>query len=695
MIRFEDIAEEVTKHHKDADVGLLRRAYVFSAKEHKGQVRRSGEPYLIHPLAVAMILAQLKLDPVAVAVGLLHDVVEDAGVSMKKIEQYFGSEVASLVDGVTKMSRLSFTSREEQQAESFRKMLLAMARDIRVLLVKIADRLHNMRTLHHLPAKDRIRVARETMDIYVPLTNRLGMHRVQTELEDLAFRYLHPRIYHTLADKVEEEKRVSASFIKKVTDTIKKKLDEAGISASIEGRVKSVYSLYRKMMRQGVSLDQIYDYIAFRVITDTVANCWGALGIVHSLWTPVPGRFRDYISTPKPNGYQSLHTSVVTREGQVFEIQIRTWEMHRVAEEGIAAHWAYKEGRKATIEDRNFVWLRHIIEWQREVTNPKEFMTSLKFDLFPEEVYALTPKGEVKTFPRRATALDFAYAVHTEIGHQAVGARINGRVLPLKTQLKHGDIVEIITFPDHTPTMEALRHVFTSRAKNHIRRYLKQKSHHLLEELGKEVLSSRLNGGADEWAGRLLSEWGLRKREELFLLVTLGKVPLPKASSKSSQKSSLKKDEGVLDGRFAFFSPGVVKGKGFYLRAPCCLPLPGEEAMGVEIDDGLVLVHSSYCVWFERAVSEEARVGKIKWGKVNEERHRVRIRCYFLNRGEIEKRLERKLALIKGKVVERVDFEGRVRFDLEFEINNYKEFSKIAEQLSRLGGFLGFERMAL
>ena len=448
MIRFEDIAEEVTKHHKDADVGLLRRAYVFSAKEHKGQVRRSGEPYLIHPLAVAMILAQLKLDPVAVAVGLLHDVVEDAGVSMKKIEQYFGSEVASLVDGVTKMSRLSFTSREEQQAESFRKMLLAMARDIRVLLVKIADRLHNMRTLHHLPAKDRIRVARETMDIYVPLTNRLGMHRVQTELEDLAFRYLHPRIYHTLADKVEEEKRVSASFIKKVTDTIKKKLDEAGISASIEGRVKSVHSLYRKMMRQGVSLDQIYDYIAFRVITDTVANCWGALGIVHSLWTPVPGRFRDYISTPKPNGYQSLHTSVVTREGQVFEIQIRTWEMHRVAEEGIAAHWAYKEGRKATIEDRNFVWLRHIIEWQREVTNPKEFMTSLKFDLFPEEVYALTPKGEVKTFPRRATALDFAYAVHTEIGHQAVGARINGRVLPLKTQLKHGDIVEIITFPD-------------------------------------------------------------------------------------------------------------------------------------------------------------------------------------------------------------------------------------------------------
>ncbi|HEY8713408.1 MAG TPA: bifunctional (p)ppGpp synthetase/guanosine-3',5'-bis(diphosphate) 3'-pyrophosphohydrolase, partial [Thermoanaerobaculia bacterium] len=473
MIRFEDILDRVESYKPDFDEELLQKAYIFSAREHREQVRSSGEPYLVHPLNVAYILADMHLDETSIATGLLHDVLEDTLTTKDKLQEIFGVDVAELVDGVTKISRYAYVSKEEQQAETFRKMLLAMVSDLRVVLVKLADRLHNMRTLEFLAEDRRLAIAKETMEIYAPIANRLGMGRIKHELEDLSFRHLHPREYEELNKAVSDKMAVSGDIVDRIKAALARHLKDNEIEGDVTGRVKSMFSIWSKMQRQEIDIGQLYDYLAFRITTPSVKDCYACLGIIHQMWRPVPGRIKDYIAMPKPNFYQSLHTTVVAERGQPFEVQIRTKEMDLVAEQGIAAHWKYKEGRVgASHDDANFLWLRQLVEWQHDIKDPRVFMNSLKIDLYPDEVYTFTPKGAVFAFPRGATPLDFAYRIHTDVGHRCLGARINGKLMPLRTPLKNGDIVEILTGATQTPSREWVNMVVTSRARHKIRHWL-------------------------------------------------------------------------------------------------------------------------------------------------------------------------------------------------------------------------------
>src|SRR6478672_9664516 len=500
MIRFEDILDRVETYKPNFDEELLQKAYIFSAREHRGQVRSSGEPYLVHPLNVAYILADMHLDETSIAVGLLHDVLEDTLTTKDKLEEIFGADVAELVDGVTKISRYAYVSKEEQQAETFRKMLLAMVSDLRVVLVKLADRLHNMRTLEFLPEERRLAIAKETMEIYAPIANRLGMGRIKNELEDLSFRHLHPREYEELSKAINEKMAVSGDVVDRIKETLTRKMKENDIEGDVTGRVKSTFSIWSKMQRQEIDIGQLYDYLAFRITTPSVKDCYACLGIIHQMWRPVPGRIKDYIAMPKPNFYQSLHTTVVAERGQPFEVQIRTKEMDLIAEQGIAAHWKYKEGRVgAQPDDTNFLWLRQLVEWQHEITDPADFMHSLKIDLYPDEVYTFTPKGDVFAFPRGATPLDFAYRIHTDVGHRCVGARLNGKLVPLRTPLTNGDIVDIITGTSQTPSREWLNMVVTSRARHKIRHWLNTEQKHRSIELGRKLLEKEARRYRVQW----------------------------------------------------------------------------------------------------------------------------------------------------------------------------------------------------
>ncbi len=492
MVRLDDILEKILVYDPDADLDAVRKAYVFSAKVHQGQVRLSGEPYLTHPMEVAFILAQLRMDVATVVTGILHDTIEDTLTTLDEVRTIFGDEVAALADGVTKIGKMTFRTREERQAESFRKMLLAMARDIRVILIKLADRLHNMRTLDHLAEERRCKIAQETLDIYAPLANRMGISWIKSELEDLSLRYLEPEIYQDLSTRVTVRKEERKNYIGEVKKTIEDKLNEQGIEGQVSGRFKHLFSVYRKMDRQGIDFEQIYDLIAFRIIVANVRECYGALGVIHAAWKPIPGRFKDYIAMPKANMYQSLHTTVMGPYGERMEVQIRTEDMHRVAEEGIAAHWKYKEGKAAGggpgKDEKRFGWLRQMLEWQQELKDSREFMDSVKVDLFPEEVYVFTPAGDVKELPRGSTPIDFAYSVHTDIGHRCVGGKINGKLVPLKTKLNNGDIVEVMTAPSQTPSKDWLQFVRTSKARNKIRQWIKTQQREKSVELGKELL---------------------------------------------------------------------------------------------------------------------------------------------------------------------------------------------------------------
>src|SRR5881227_3420786 len=534
MIRFEDLLEKVRAYSPDADVELLRRAYVFSAFEHRGQVRHSGEPYLIHPLAVADFLADMKLDAVAIAAGLLHDVVEDTLTTIDRIKELFGREVAHVVEGVTKISAIRFASSEERQAENFRKMLLAMVDDVRVVLVKLADRLHNMRTLNHLPDDRRIKIAQETRDIYAPIANRLGMSKVKNELEELAFRYLEPQAFELLRAKVDAKRRATEGLIGELKKTITAKLAEAQVPVvEIDGRIKRLWSISQKLKNQRIELEQVYDFIALRIITDSVKDCYAALGIIHQTWSPVPGRIKDFIAMPRPNGYQSLHTSVISEHGMPFEVQIRTMEQHRMAEEGIAAHWKYKEGRVGDQkDDRYFQWMRQLLEYQQEVADPEEFIQHLKVELYPEEVYTFTPKGLVKALPRGATPIDFAYTIHTDVGHQCVGARVNGKMVPLRTRLKNGDIVEIVTATGHKPSRDWLNFVATSRARNKIKHLIHSEEKTRAIELGRKLfekearrydLNPKTLQEGDAFS-KAVAEFGGQKADDLFASFGYGKV---------------------------------------------------------------------------------------------------------------------------------------------------------------------------
>jgi len=545
MVEFEQLMQKVQAYRPGEDVGLLRRAYEFSAAEHRSQRRLSGEPYVSHPLAVANVLADLKLDVVCLAGGMLHDVVEDTSTTIDRVREAFGPEVARIVEGVTKISRLEALKPEERQAENLRKMILAMVDDIRVVLVKLADRLHNMRTLEHLPPEKRERIAAETLEIYAPIAHRLGMGKVRGELEDLAFRYLEPEAYEEVRTAVESRRKVNEEFLAEVRALVDAKMKEQRIPARVEGRIKRLYSIWQKLKRQRVTIEQVYDLLAVRIITDNVKNCYAALGVIHNTWRPVPGRIKDFIAIPRPNLYQSLHTSVIGPHGQPFEVQIRTEEMHRTAEQGIASHWKYKDGQPPAQQDEErFAWLRHLVEWQQDVRDSGEFLSTLKIDLYPEEVYTFTPKGKVIVLPRDATPIDFAYAIHTEVGHHCVGAKVNGRIVPLKSRLRNGDIVEISTQASHTPSRDWLAIVKTSKARNKIKHWINVAQRRQAVEIGRKLLEKEarkydvvLKKISDEDYQRVARDHGCTTVEDLYAGQIRGAACALQAHSGAARRS--------------------------------------------------------------------------------------------------------------------------------------------------------------
>src|SRR5437870_4017505 len=488
VTKFRDLLKKVRANRPNDDLEIIRKAYDYSLSHHKGQSRASGEPFLSHPLEVALVLAEMKLDASAIAAGLLHDSVEDTSAEKEDIEREFGPQVAHIVEGVTKIGMIDLASKEERQAENVRKMLLAMIDDIRVVLIKLADRLHNMRTLAALPEERQKKIAQETPEIYAPLAHRLGMSKVRGELEDLAFRYTDPIGYKQIHDAVEVRRKSGEHFLQQVEAVIREKLKENGIEARVERRIKRNWSIYQKLQRQRITVDQVYDFLAIRIIAKEVKDCYGALGAIHNLWRPVAGRIKDFIAMPRPNLYQSLHTTVIAENGTPFEVQIRTEEMHMMAEEGIAAHWKYKDGPVTAKDEQRLAWLRQVVEWQREVTDPNEFLSTLKVDLYPEEVYTFTPKGKIVILPRSATPVDFAYSVHTEVGHHCVGAKVNGRMVPLRTKLNSGDIVEILTQPNHNPSRDWLSFVKAARARQKIKHWLNIHQRERAIEIGRKLM---------------------------------------------------------------------------------------------------------------------------------------------------------------------------------------------------------------
>ncbi|HEV8376107.1 MAG TPA: bifunctional (p)ppGpp synthetase/guanosine-3',5'-bis(diphosphate) 3'-pyrophosphohydrolase [Candidatus Polarisedimenticolia bacterium] len=714
MIRIEDIQEKVLTYLPDADLEFLRRAYVFSAMEHRGQVRSSGEPYLNHPLEVAYILADLRLDLTCVVAGLLHDVIEDTLTTREVLEEYFGRDIAHLVEGLSKISRIAFTSREEAQAENFRKMMLAMVDDIRVILVKLADRLHNMRTLEHLSARQQQRIARETMEIYAPIANRLGMGKIKSELEDLSLAYLDPPGHASLVSALEERRKISDDFIEEIRGTLESRLKEQGVACEITGRVKHLYSIYKKLRVQGIDVGEVYDYLAFRIVTPTVKDCYAALGTIHSLWRPVPGRIKDFIAMPKPNMYQSLHTSVMSDKGQPFEVQIRTPEMHRIAEEGIAAHWKYKEGKKVKAgEDPNIQWLRQIMEWQQEMRDPREFLKMVKVDLYPEEVYAFTPQGQVKSFPRGSTPVDFAYSVHTEVGHRCYGARVNGRLVPLKTTLSNGDIVEILTSPSHNPSQDWLSFVVTSRARSKIRQWLNTDRRTSSIELGKSLverelkrfkISARILHG-DGKLTEALNALGFPSLDDYYAAVGYGKVQgrqlvgrlVPEAELKESSESKItaavKKVLGITG--------PAVKVRGLddvmvYL-AKCCGPIRGEPIVGYITRGKGVSVHSEHCSNVERLLYDPERKIEVTWAGSKEAKFQVRLSIFSEDRQGVLARVTSAIADEESNIsdVNAKTFEGKKgQITLTLDISDLDHLDRILHRLRGIQGVHHVERQS-
>jgi len=644
MIRINNILDKITAYNPAADLNIIRKAYVYCAKVHQGQNRLSGEPYIIHPMEVAGLLADLKLDVPSIVTGFLHDTIEDTLATSEELDMMFGSEVAALVDGVTKISKIDFKTKEESQAENFRKMLLAMAVDIRVILVKLADRLHNMRTLEFQSEQKQRRIARETMDIYAPIANRLGISWVKVELEDLSFRYLHPEIYFDLVKKISLKKQEREAFVGEAKSIILEKLTFYGIKCEISGRSKHLYSIYKKMEKRNVEFEEIYDLIALRILVADVRECYEVLGVIHSAWKPIPGRFKDYVAMPKGNMYQSLHTTVIGPSGDRMEVQIRTHEMHSVADAGIAAHWKYKEGKGYDEKEvKRFAWLRQLLEWQNELQDSKEFMDSVKFELFPEEVYVFTPKGDVKAHPKGSTPIDFAYSVHSDVGHRCVGAKVNGKLVPLKYELKNGDIVEIITSPHHTPSKDWLKIVKSSRARNRIRAWIKIEERKRSIALGREICEKDLrkysvNLQKIQKSGefkKIANEFGFAADDDLLAAVGYGKVSsgqivgklLPAEKIKERAEHKETRLEAIIN-RLKGKSVGAVEISGIddvLVRfGKCCNPVQGDEIIGFITRGKGVTVHTADCQ-FALESDPERRID-VTWNRQKSAALPVRIR---------------------------------------------------------------------
>jgi len=715
VARIDDVLACLAAHGRDVDLDFLRSVYDFSADMHQNQVRRSGEPFMVHPLHVAYLLADLNFDQTCVAVGLLHDVVEDTLTTHEVLQAKFGEEIAELVDGVTKIGRHEYVRRDEAQAETFRKMILASAKDIRVIVVKLADRLHNMQTLEHLTPESRRRISRETLEIYSPIAHRLGMSKVKGDLEDLAFFHLYPHQFAELHLRIDEKMKLAQGAIQRIRERLAKSLEAEGVQAEISFRVKRYYSIYEKLRRQGIDISQLYDYLAFRIVTVSKSDTYAALGVVHQNWRPIPGRFKDYIAMPKPNLYQSLHTTVVGNQGQPFEVQIRTREMDLVAEEGIAAHWRYKEGKlEAREHDPNILWLRQLLEWQKEVQDPRTFLTTLKVDLYPDEVYVFTPKGDVLAFPRDATPLDFAYRVHTDLGHHCAGARVNGRLVPLRTGLQNGDMVEILTNPARNPSRDWLTFVTTSRAKSKIRQWLNTQQKQRAQEIGRRLFEKELRKAGvplkkvvevPEMAAYLQEE-GLSRVDDLYSRIGFGKTETRHVLERVLGEGKL--DEAAeKPGRFRqavskilpFGSGGpiAVKGHGDLLAylAKCCNPLPGDEIVGYVTRGRGVSVHSVDCPNVRNLLYNPEREIEVEWERAKNEVYQVSLLIETADQPGMLARLTEVITKV-GSNITQIEAEthetGRASIGVVCQLRDRKHLDKLLREVRSIAGVLRVDR---
>ncbi|MEW6546232.1 MAG: bifunctional (p)ppGpp synthetase/guanosine-3',5'-bis(diphosphate) 3'-pyrophosphohydrolase [Bacillota bacterium] len=707
------LCEKLTAYYPGADVQLVEKAYRFALRAHQGQRRASGECYIFHPLAVALLLTELEMDPVGIAAALLHDVAEDTGVTLAQIESQFGKQVALLVDGVTKLGRLGFASSREAQAENLRKMILAMAQDLRVVIIKLADRLHNMRTLGYLPPEKQRKIADETLEIYAPLAHRLGVWRFKWELEDLAFRYRDPDRYRQLVARVAKRREEREAQLAQVIEVLKEHLAAAGIRADIQGRAKHLWSIHRKMVEQGRDLSDIYDLIAVRVIVDTIPNCYAALGVVHSLWKPVPARFKDFISVPKPNMYQSLHTTVIGPTGEPFEVQIRTWDMHRTAEYGVAAHWRYKEGGR--VSDRRFEeklsWLRQLLEWSRDLRDAQEFMDSLRIDIFSDQVFVFTPKGDVIDLPAGATPLDFAYRVHTEVGHACVGAKVNGRIVPLDHTLENGDIVEILT-SRHTrgPSPDWLQMVKTSGARSKIRAWFKKQRRDENIAAGRESLDRELRAlGLEsrevrpQWLDELAQELNFPAADDLLAAVGYGAVSAQRVATRLAERLGRPVPGMTAPGPAAqvrHSSQGVlVRGVGNVLVrfSRCCTPIPGDPIIGYVTRGRGVSIHRLDCPNVRVLAQDSGRLVEVAWDEGADGWYPVELQVRGLDRPGMLSEVTALVADAKANILSArawADKGGLALIDLVLQVHNLRELDELARRIRKVKDVVSVERVA-
>ncbi|HYA87980.1 MAG TPA: bifunctional (p)ppGpp synthetase/guanosine-3',5'-bis(diphosphate) 3'-pyrophosphohydrolase [Nitrospirota bacterium] len=709
-VRLEDIVERIQSYNPDADVDLIRRAYIFSAKVHQGQTRLSGEAYLNHPLEVAAIIASLKLDAATVTASLLHDTIEDTNTTLDEITAVFGTEVAMLVDGMTKLSRMELQSREQREAENFRKMVVAMAKDIRVILIKLADRLHNMRTLKSLSPEKQKRIAQETLDIYAPLANRLGISKIKTELEDLSFMYLNREAYDDLSRKINQRRIERETYINDLIEVMKRQLAEHGYKGEVKGRPKHFYSIYLKMLKQGISFEDVYDLIAIRIITDTKVNCYAILGLIHSLWTPVPGRFKDFIGVPKSNLYQSLHTTVIGPKGERVEFQIRTEEMHRLAEEGIAAHWRYKE--KSAIsqrEEQQFAWLRQLMEWQRDLPDAKEFMDTVKGDLFPDMVYVFTPRGDVKELPQGSTPVDFAYSVHTDIGHQCVGAKVNGKIVPLKHVLRNGDKIEVTTQAGHTPSRDWLKFVKTSKARTRIKAWLKAEERRRSILLGKELLEKDLKKHdlnpskifkSDDLI-HLANEMSHNTLDDLLAAIGYGKVSAHMVANKlAPEKVHIEPLPKRPIHKHEKPSGGAMKISGMENMlihlSKCCNPVPGDKVIGFITRGRGVSIHTADCPNVGELMFDRDRLIDVSWGELQTAAHAVKISVKSQDKPGLLASVSTSISaaeanITHAEVITGEDHQATLNFTID--IKDVEHLNKILKNIEGIKGVLDVKRV--
>jgi len=713
-LRFRSLEEYLHTRRPKDDPSILRRAFEFAAQRHSAQWRLSGEPYMSHPLEVTWILAEMQMDQVCLVTALLHDVLEDTQTSYEELARVFGDDVARCVNGVTKLSKINLANREDRQAESVRKMLLAMVEDIRVILVKLADRLHNMRTLDSLPRERQERIATETIELYAPIAHRLGMGKLRNELEDYAFRYLHPEEFTDLLSAIETKRQANEQVLEEIRATIERKLGQEEIPARVEGRVKRPWSVYQKLRKQKIGIAEVYDLLGIRIVTDSVRNCYAALGVIHNEWHPIPGRIKDFIAIPRPNLYQSLHTSVIGPGGVAFEVQIRTEEMHRIAEEGIAAHWKYKEGRRGVAEDDQRVnWLRQLVEWQREARDPSDFMASLKVDLYPEEVYCFTPKGKVVVLPREATPVDFAYAIHTDVGHRCTGAKVNARMVPLKHQLRNGDVVEIITQKGSEPSRDWLSFVKTARARNKIRHVINASEREKAVDLGQKLVErearrlgvslSRITRVKME---QVAADYGVSKIEDLYAALGWGKYSAKQVLEKLAPEivppelpAAVPLAEPRAEGDH---KDAVIQVKGMddllTYRARCCNPIRGEPIVGYITRGKGVAVHSRTCPNVQNLMYEAERRIEVEWARAAGESFSVRLVVHSDDRSGMLNQLTQ--ILFDDEVnIRSVEARGDDRqleaavIEMTIEVRDKKQLERLVSTMRRVSGVRDIERV--